>query len=248
MDALEGFGGFRSLWEVWKAFGRFSEALKGFGKLWCKHGMFLTGFVDQSCSVNFCSQLSLMSCFVCIVCIFCRYLCDSMLVRCSLWQAVPESSWYFNTILRWFLRAVYWKVVFLQCLLTSVSCFNVFLQGLLQTVYGKVVCSCSKMHAHHKSFVFFRSLAICSCSLRLCKALWGFWWYWKSLGWFERFWKALQALWGFVRLWPVLRGLNRFWEALGGFMGFGWLCALGWFGFGRLWEGFEKPWEAVASA
>ena len=49
MDALEGFGGFRSLWEVWKAFGRFSEALKGFGKLWCKHGMSLTGFVDQSC-------------------------------------------------------------------------------------------------------------------------------------------------------------------------------------------------------
>ena len=33
MDALEGFGGFRSLREVWKAFGRFSEALKGFGKL-----------------------------------------------------------------------------------------------------------------------------------------------------------------------------------------------------------------------
>ena len=26
------------------------------------------------------------------VCMCCRYLCDSVLMRCSLWQAVPESS------------------------------------------------------------------------------------------------------------------------------------------------------------
>ena len=65
-----------------------------------------------------------------------------------------------------------------------VWCFNAILQGLLKTVYGNVVFSRSKMHARHKSLVFFRSLAICSCSLRLCKALWGFWRYWKSLGWF----------------------------------------------------------------
>ena len=26
------------------------------------------------------------------VCILCTYLCDSALMRCSLWQAVPESS------------------------------------------------------------------------------------------------------------------------------------------------------------
>ena len=72
------------------------------------------------------------------------------------------------------------------------------------------------------------------------------------MGWFERFWKALQALRGFLRLWAVLRGLERLWEALEGFIGFVWLChALGGFGFGRLWEGFEKPWglwDAVASA
>ena len=64
--------------------------------------------------------------------------------------------------------------------------------------------------------------------------------------WFERFWKALQALGGFVRLCAVLRGVDRLWEALGGFINFGWLChALGGFGFGRLWEAFEKPWGAL---
>ena len=49
-----------------------------------------------------------------------------------------------------------------------------------------------------------------------------------------------------MRLWAVLRGLERLWEALGGFIDFGWLChALGGFGFGRLWEAFEKPWGAL---
>ena len=48
-----------------------------------------------------------------------------------------------------------------------------------------------------------------------------------------------------MRLCAVLRGVERLWEALGGFIDFGWLChALGGFGFGRLWEAFEKPWEA----
>ena len=104
-----------------------------------------------------------------------------------------------------------WECCVLQCLLTSVARFNVFLQGLLKTVYGNVVFSRSKIQGRHKSLVFFRSLAICSCSLRLCKALGGFWWYWKSLGWFESFWKALQALQGFVRLWAVLRGFEILW-------------------------------------
>ena len=125
--------------------------------------------------------------FFVFFCIFCTSVCDSVLMCCSLWQAVPESSWYLNAILPCFLRAVYGNVVFLECLLTSVWCFNVFLQGLLKTVYGNVVFSRSKMHARHKSLVFFRSLAICSCSLKLCKALGGFWRYWKFLGWFERF-------------------------------------------------------------
>ena len=49
-----------------------------------------------------------------------------------------------------------------------------------------------------------------------------------------------------MRLWAVLRGVERLWEALGGFIDFGWLChALGGFGFGRLWEAFEKPWVAL---
>ena len=59
-------------------------------------------------------------------------------------------------------------------------------------------------------------------------------------------WKVLEGFagfGGFVRLWAVLRGVKRLWEALGGFIDFGWLChALGGFGFGRLWEAFEKPW------
>ena len=63
---------------------------------------------------------------------------------------------------------------------------------------------------------------------------------------FGMVWKALQALGGFVRLCAVLRGVERLWEALGGFIDFGWLChALGGFGFGRLWEAFEKPWGAL---
>ena len=98
------------------------------------------------------------------------------------------------------------------------------------------------MHARHKSHVFFRSLAICSCSLRLCKALRGFRRYWKSLGWCGRFWKALQALGGFVRLCAVLRGVERLWGALGGFIDLGRLChALGGFGCVMLWEAFDKP-------
>ena len=63
---------------------------------------------------------------------------------------------------------------------------------------------------------------------------------------FGMVWKALWDLGGFVRLWAVLRGVERLWEALGGFIDFGWLChALGGFGFGRLWEAFEKPWGAL---
>ena len=71
-----------------------------------------------------------------LVCIFCTHLCDSVLMRCSLWQAVPESSWSFNAILRCFLRAVYGNVVFLRYLLTSVSCFDVFFQALLKPFMG----------------------------------------------------------------------------------------------------------------
>ena len=59
-------------------------------------------------------------------------------------------------------------------------------------------------------------------------------------------WKVLEDFagfgGGFVRLCAVLRGVERLSEALGGFIDFGWLChALGGFGFGRLWEDFDKP-------
>ena len=43
-----------------------------------------------------------------------------------------------------------------------------------------------------------------------------------------------------------MRSFERRGEALGGFIDFGRLChALGGFGFGRLWEAFEKPWGAL---
>ena len=43
-----------------------------------------------------------------------------------------------------------------------------------------------------------------------------------------------------------MRSFERRGEALGGFIDFGWLChALGGFGFGRLWEAFEKPWGSL---
>ena len=181
---------------------------------------------------------------------FCVYLfayfADICVILC-LCAAVCGSSFWVELIIscnfRCFLRAVYGNVVFLQCLLTSVWCFNAILQGLLKTVYGNVVFSRSKMHARHKSLVFFRSLAICSCSLRLCNALWGFWRYWKSLGWFGRFWKALQALREFVRPCQDLEGFGKLQEVVGKVRRHG--EALGGFGFSiicpspRLWEALE---------
>ena len=78
------------------------------------------------------------------------------------------------------------------------------------------------------------------------------------MGWFERFWKALQALRGFVRLWVVLGGFERHGEALGGF---GIFCrvfealdgfvmlweALALEGFGKLLKSLGGLWEAVAA-
>ena len=64
LDALESFGGFSSLWQVWKALGSFD--------------------VNMVCP--------LPGSWINHVCIFYTYLCDSVLMRCSLWQGVPESS------------------------------------------------------------------------------------------------------------------------------------------------------------
>ena len=91
---------------------------------------------------------------------------------------------------------------------------------MLKTVYGYVVFSRSKMHARHKSLVFFRSLAICSCSLRLCKALRGFGRYWKSLGGSGMVWKALEGSAGFARFCMALGGFEGLREALGRFVRF----------------------------
>ena len=83
--------------------------------------------IKVSCfSVHFCPQLSLIPCFVCICLHILQIFVWFCVVRCSLWHAVPESSWSFNAILRCFLRAV----------------------------YGNVVFSRSKMDAHHKSLMF----------------------------------------------------------------------------------------------
>ena len=85
-------------------------------------------------------------------------------------------------------------------------------------------------------FIFFRSLSICSCSLRLCKALRGFGRYWKSLGGFGMVWKALEGFAGFGRFCEALDGFVMLWEAL----------ALE--GFGKILKSLGRLWEAVASA
>ena len=51
-------------------------------------------------------------------CMYCLHILQIFVwfcvVRCSLWHAVPESSWSFNALLRCFLRAVYGNVVFFR--------------------------------------------------------------------------------------------------------------------------------------
>ena len=67
------------------------------------------------------------------------------------------------------------------------------------------------------------------------------------MGWFGRFWKALQALGGFVRLCAILRGVDRLWEVLQTLDGFVMLWeALALEGFGKLLKSLGGLWEAVA--
>ena len=101
--------------------------------------------IKVSCfSVHFCPQLSLIPCFVCICLHILQIFVWFCVARCSLWHAVPESSWSFNAILRCFLRAV----------------------------YGNVVFSRSKMDAHHKCLVFFCSLLLTAvANLMFCESL-----------------------------------------------------------------------------
>ena len=68
----------------------------------------------------------------------------------------------------------------------------------------------------------------------------------KVLEVFGMVWKVLEGFAGFGGSCEAMRSFERRREALGGFIDFGWLChALGGFGFGRLWEAFEKPWGAL---
>ena len=106
----------------------------------------------------------------------------------------------------------------------------------------------------HKCLVFFRSLSICSCSLRLCKALRGFGRYWKSLGGSGMVWKALEGSAGFARFFEALGGLKK------ASRGFGTLCevletlddfvmfweALALESFGKLLKSLGRLWEALA--
>ena len=63
---------------------------------------------------------------------------------------------------------------------------------------------------------------------------------------FGMVWKVLEGCAGFGGFCEAMGSFERRGEALGGFIDFGWLChALGGFGFGRLWEAFEKPWGAL---
>ena len=75
--------------------------------------------------------------------------------------------------------------------------------------------------------------------MRLLEVLEVFGMVWKVLegfAGFGGFCKSLQAMGSFKRRGEALGGFGRF-------VDFGWLChALGGFGFGRLWEAFEKPW------
>ena len=72
-----------------------------------------------------------------------------------------------------------------------------------------------KMHVRHKCLVFFRSLSICSCSLRLCKALRDSGMVWKALEGFGMVWKALEGSAGFARFCMALGGFEGLRKALG---------------------------------
>ena len=64
----------------------------------------------------------------------------------------------------------------------------------------------------------------------------------KVLEVFGMVWKVLEGFAGLAGSCEAMGSFERRGEALGGFIDFGWLChALGGFGFGRLWEAFDKP-------
>ena len=102
--------------------------------------------IHVSCfSVHFCRQLSLIPCFVCICLHILQIFVWFCVVRCSLWHAVPESSWSSNAILRCFLRAVYGNVVFSRSKMDAyikVSCFSVHFWSQLSQIscFLSIVC------------------------------------------------------------------------------------------------------------
>ena len=78
--------------------------------------------------------------YICVLLCLCAAVCGRQFL-----SRVDHLMWFYDVFWEPFM-GMSW---FLQCLLTSVSCFNVFLRGLLNTVYGNVMFSRSNMHARH---------------------------------------------------------------------------------------------------
>ena len=166
-------------------------------------------------SVHFCSQLSPISCFVCIVCIFCRYLCDSMLVRCSLWQQFLSRV----DILMQF-SDVFWEPFM------GMSCFyGVCWQvcDVLMQFYR--VCWKPFMGMSYflvQNYTHVTKVSCFSVHLPFVLAPWGFARLCEAFGGIGSLWDGLEGFGRLCRLWGVLWGYAQFWEA--------------WKSFGRLWE------------
>ena len=94
--------------------------------------------------------------------------------------------------------------------------FDCIFKGFAGNCLWEYCISNSKMHAWHKSLVFFHRFSICSCSLRLCKA---FLRLWEVLPGFGKLWEALEGSAGFARFCKaLLSSLERLRKALGGFV------------------------------
>ena len=80
--------------------------------------MEMSCFLIQECThvtkvscfpVYFCSQLLTIECVPCLFCTFCTSVCDFVLMWCSLWQAVPKSSWWLDAFVIGFAESRSWE-------------------------------------------------------------------------------------------------------------------------------------------